>query len=147
MGTTKWEAPAGPTTYETTDLNSLADGGNVLCDIISNDQTGELYLYMDLELYLNTQGSARDADARVEVYLLPTVDGTNYAYGDASTDPSQALKVGDFYFDAATTARRTIVRGILLPPEDFRFLVMNETGQAFASSGNTLKYIKYNIQT
>lgn len=146
MGTTKWEAPSGPTTLETTDLNSLGDGSNVLCDVISNDQTGELYLYADIELYIATT-SSRSADARVELYLLPSVDGSNYAYGDGSIDPAPNMHIGDFQFDVATAARRAIIRNILLPPEDFRFLIINEIGVAFASSGNTLKYILYNIQT
>jgi len=147
MGTTKWEAPSGPTTYETTDLNSLADGGNVLGDVISNDAAGELYMFADVELYLATTTS-RGTDARVELYLLPTVDGSNYAYGGASLDPANNTHVGDFQLDAsATAARYVVLRNILLPPEDFRFLIINEIGVAFASSGNTLKYLLYNIQT
>jgi len=43
------------------------------------------------------------------------------------------------------TARYEVIRGVLLPPMDFHVLVMNETGQALAASGNTLTLRRYNM--
>lgn len=147
MGTTKWEAPSGPSTILTTELNTLTDGSLLLSGVVSNDQSGELYMFADFEFYIATQGSARDTDARMELYLLSTVDGSNYQFGDGSTYPPPASHVGDFQLDNVVTARYVIVRGVRLPPEDFKLLLINETGENLASSGNTLKMIKYNIQT
>lgn len=146
MATIKYEAPASTSTILTTELNSLGDGANKLSSAISNDAAGELYLYMDIEIYVATQASARAADARVDVYILEELDGSNYTYGGDSDDPPDNAWVGAFIFDAATTARYNHLRGIPLPPTDFKILIINETGQAFASSGNTLKIAKYNLQ-
>jgi len=147
MTTIKYEAPASTTTLLSTELNSLGDGANKLSAAISNDAAGELYLYMDLELYIATQGATRGADARVDIYILEELDGSNYTYGGDSQDPPENAWVASFLFDAATTARYNHVRGIPIPPTDFKVLVINETGQAFASSGNTLKYSRYNLQS
>lgn len=147
MGTTKWEVPASPETILTTELNALGIGANKISGVISNDQSGELYLYADIELYVNST-AARGDDARVELYLLGLVAGGSYAYGGDALDPAPNTHVGDFQLDAgATTARMAVLRNILLPPEDFKLLVTNELGVAMASVNNTLKIIRYNIQT
>ena len=64
-----WDAAiTSLTSYETTDLNSIADGGNVLCNEI--DFTAVLEPWLALSLYLAAPGSARDSGAYVAVYLL-----------------------------------------------------------------------------
>jgi hypothetical protein len=147
MATIKLEAPASQASILTTELNSLADGGNKTSSALSNDAAGELYLYADFELYIAAQGSNRADDARVDLYILVEQDASNYTYGGDSLDPPDNAYVGTFLFDVATAARYNHIRGIPLPPTDFKVLLINETGQAFASSGNTLKWIKYNLQS
>lgn len=137
-----WSDYPGATTYLTTELNALADGGNDLGAEIDNTGNGDMY--MDLELYLATQGSARDSGAYVAVYILPSVDGTNFCYGGDSLDPPSNTWRANFLFDAATTARYSTITHVLLPAGKLKLLVMNETGQAFAGTGNTLKYTLYN---
>jgi hypothetical protein len=101
-------------------------------------------MFLAAELYIAEQGSARSAGAYVTLYLVPSVDGTNYTYGgDALTPPATCL-VGDFVLDATVTARYVSLPCIAIPPTKFKLLVINETGQAFAASGNTLKYRTYN---
>lgn len=148
MATIKWNTPDSVETIMSTDLNSLADGGNnITTSAVSNDQSAELDMYGDFTLYLATQGSARDGGARVDMYILPQSDGTNYPYGGDSLDPAANLFVGSFLFDAATNARYAVIRGVLLPPMDFHVIVINETGQALAGSGNTLTLRRYNTQS
>jgi hypothetical protein len=76
----------------------------------------------------------------VEIYILYSVDDTNFDMGGDSTDPRPESLLTVFSLDAATTARYRTVTGLPIAPFDFKLLVMNETGQAFASSANTLKY-------
>ncbi len=136
----KWEAPAAIQTYLSTELNSLADGGNKLGAAIDNETDGTNEVFINLELSLAAQASARDSGATVDVYLLPSVDGSNYCFGDDSTDPPASAYAGSFVLDAATTARRVALVNLPLPPLKFKLLLINNTGQALAASGNTLKH-------
>lgn len=143
----KWGDVQTAESILTTELNSLADGGNkITTTAVSNDQTAELDVYADFILYLAAQGSARDSGAYVALYILPEVN-SQYPYGGDSLDPAGNLLVGAFQLDAATSARYAVVRNIVLPPDDFHVLVINETGQAFAASGNTLYMRRYNMES
>jgi len=136
-----WESSPSLTSYLTTELNSLADGANKIGAAIDN--SSGLDRWMDVELYINTQGSARDSGAYVAVYLIPAPDGTNYVYGGDSTDPPANTWVANLALDAATTARYIAAQMIPVPPGLFKLLFINETGQALASSGNTAGYRLY----
>ena len=147
MATVKWLAPESLTSALTTELNSLADstsdttGFSAVSAEIPNET--DLFQYISLELVVAAQGSARSAGAFVAVYINYSADGTTY--DDASNKAfSELLAV--FGLDAATTARRLTRVNIPIPPLDFKLLELNDTGQAFAASGNTLKYRRHNEQ-
>lgn len=124
----------------TTALNSLANGANKITGTaLSNNAAAERDLLAKFRLTLAAQGSARSTGAFVAMYILPEQDGI-YAYGGDSLDPAPEHKVWTFNFDATTTARENVSPLINLPTGDFHVLLINETGQAFAASGNTLKY-------
>jgi len=143
----KWEAPATIQTYLSTDLNSLADAGTFLGAKIDNVLDGENVMFMGLELYVAAQGVARDSGANVAVYLLPTIDDTNFSYGDSAAlvDGGNLLTV--FALDAATTARYVCRANLRVPPFDFKLQLANNTGQAFAATLNTLKYRLYSLES
>lgn len=126
----------------TTSLNSLANVTNSAASS-AIDNTTLLDLYMDLELVIATQGSARVTGGVVAVYLVMALDGTNY--GDVHETTAEL--VATFLLDSATTARRATVRDIPIPPGLFQLFVRNNTGQAFAASGNTLKRRTHSITT
>lgn len=137
-----WSDYPSAVTYLTTGLNALADGGNKLGAEIDNTGNGDMYA--DFEMYIATQGSARDSGAFVALYILPSVDGVNFCYGGDSLDPPANTHRANFLFDAAVTARYSTIIHVLLPAGKFKLLVINETGQAFAGTGNTLKTTVYN---
>ena len=147
MATTKWTALETAENILTTELNSLGSGSNkITTTAISNDAAGEKNLYGIFELYIAAQGSNRTG-TNVDVYLLPTMDGTNYSFGGDSLDPGNSNYKFSFELDTgALAARYAVVDGIQLPPCDFHVLVQNNTGQAFASSGNTLKFRRYGVE-
>lgn len=124
----------------TTELNSLADGANKITGTaLSNDASAERDLFATFRLALAAQGSARSSGAYVAMYFLPDENGT-FAFGGDSLDPAEEHLVWRFSYDAATTARSNVSAALLLPPTDFHVLLINETGQAFASSSNVLSY-------
>lgn len=143
----KYEAPAAIQTYFTTDLDTLANGGNKLGAKIDNVADGENEFFIALELSLATQGSARSAGAFVGAYILYSTDDTNFTYGGDATDPPASALADIFLFDAVVTARLVTLPKIPIRPFDFKILLMNETGEAFAGSGNTLKYRIYSHES
>lgn len=121
----------------TTELNSMANNALVLSSDVSLSETG--YLECDLELVV-TFGSSPTASTGFSVWFLRVIDGTNYEDGGTSVTPSRAPDLV-IPVRAVTTAQRIIVTGYL-PPNTFKVLIKNDgTGQAIASSGNTLKII------
>jgi hypothetical protein len=135
--------PGNGANIATTGLNSLASAaqyGSSSTTLIDNsggasgqvNASGDLYL--NLSLYLAAQGSARSSGAYVSVAICAMVDGSDYC------DPTSPCPtpLAQFNFDAATTARYVTLTNIPIPPGKFFLVVTNNTGQAFASSGNIL---------
>ena len=142
MATTKHSSYAGIQTILSTELNSLTNATNSAASS-AVDNTTNLNLFMDLELVLGSQGSARSAGATVAIYMVVAVDGSNYP--DVNETTAELIAV--LALDAATTARRAAVRDVPMPPALFKLFARNNTGQTLNASGNTLKYNAHSITT
>jgi hypothetical protein len=147
MSTQKWSALgtystviAGATTAPT--LKNLANNGQKLSNEIDN--TTNRYLYGDFDL-LCKFAVAPSAGGCVAMYIIPTVDGTNYSDGDDSVAPPATMWVGNFPVRAVTSAQRVALRGVLLPPGKFKVLAINKSGQAMTNvdNENILSYRPY----
>ena len=125
----------------TTELNSLANGSASSASA-AIDNTTNLDLFMDVELSVAAQGSARSAGAIVSVFMVASLDGGT-TYADVNTSVAELVAV--FPLDAATTARVAVRRGIPLSGGLFKLVALNGTGQAFAASGNTVRYRTYSL--
>ena len=152
MATTfKW-ASLGVTRTLIRNATSLSALGNAafagLSAAITNS-TG-LYQYIDLELFVKVQGSARTAGGYVSIYINQSLDA--FTTGEDSGNTAFTNQVlCTFQLDAATTARRLIISNIPIPPLDFKLDVYNNTGQVFATdtndaTGSTLYYALHNEQ-
>ena len=130
------------TTALTTELNSLAANNNTVASS-AIDNTTNLDLFMDVELVLAAQGSARSNGAYVALYMTQALDGSNY--GDSQE--LVAKLIATFTLDASTTARRATFNDIPIPPGLFKLFARNVTGQALAASGNTVSYRTHSVQT
>ena len=130
-------------TGATQKIDSLTD--NEWTDLSDEiDNSANKYAFADLDLVL---GSAvfSGSDAGIEVYIVPTVDGTNYPdwSGNATTDaPEQAHYFVAFLpIKASTSAKRVVSSSqghIELPQGKFKFGIRSRANVALASSGNTL---------
>lgn len=128
----------------TTELNSLADDtAAVISTALSNDASDERDLLADFLIVIAEQGSARAADATISLLMVPEV---NSVYGDTST-----LKTATNYIartadgtavtltlDAAVSGRSMTVAAVQLPNANYKVGLLNATGQALASSGNSI---------
>jgi hypothetical protein len=141
MATVNWSTLPASSNALTTEVNSLASGSNkIMTSSLDNTTTG--HLFAAVEMKLATQGSARSAGAYVALYIVKSVDGTNFEMGGDALTPAASALAGVFPYDAATTARQVAII-VQIPPTKFYFLVQNNTGQAFAASGNTLIYAMF----
>lgn len=141
----KYTARGTITTVLSTELNSLATA--TACSASSaqsNEGSGERDILAQFEIYIATQGTNRSAGASIALYIIPEVDGTNYA---ATTDEClNNYLAGSVSVDDGATAARYLVMDAKLPPSDWKAILVNSTGQAFASSGNTVKYRTYGYE-
>ncbi len=143
MATTKYEA-ASIASLATTELNSLATADAALG--VEYDNGVGLYFWGDFELLVDL-AVAPAADAPIELYLIPALDGTNYSDGDGTPIAPASSYVGTFFSQAVATVQRIPLMGIRLPPTKFKALVYNKTGQAFDATGNVLRMVPIRTQS
>lgn len=148
MASVKYEA-GSITTLLSTELNSLANGSSTALGT-EYDNSTNLYLWGMFECNV-TFGTNPTAGNLLNLYLVPAPDGTNYDDGSSSVTPPVTGYVGGFPVRAVTSAQK-IPLGVTnpptmipLPPTKFKILLINNSGQAFPSSGSTVKFIPYRL--
>jgi len=132
-------------TAVSTDLNGdLNDTWCALSSEYDNSTTG--YMFMDIEVYLAAPASAwSGADSAYEVYVVPSLDGTNYPdyveSGTAEEQENNQYFVGSVSTQGAgTVACRQVIRGVEVPNGKFKIGGRNRTNQTLAATGNTIKW-------
>ena|SRR5215210_555010 len=143
----KWKAgtnaAGSPLSVLSTELNTLGIATmSAASPAIDNDT--ELDLYADIELSLASLNPT--LVGRVDLYILCSIDGTNYPVATAAALRNQQTQLlCSISLDDASAAQRVVIRNILLPPCKFKICLDNQLDVAFASSGNTLKLIRSNL--
>lgn len=147
MAVLRYDDAASPVTLLSTELNALANGGRVLSD--AHDNTSDLDIYADFELLVTYAVAPTAGSKTCELYIVPTLDGSNYATASASVNPQRFLMVGVFETvnPSISTAERLILPQIVIPPRQFKILLRNLSGQAWAATGNTLRMRKYKLES
>lgn len=151
MATERWIAGSGQGltfgTLDTATFNALVNG-NALISATQIDNTTALDMFADVELVLASLAAV--APNYVGVYLYP-LNSDASTYGDgrfgttAAGPPPSSYWVGNIISDASTSAKQGTLRGIILPPAKFKFLLYNQMGVTFGTTNN-LKYRTYNRQ-
>ncbi|MBX9697865.1 MAG: hypothetical protein K2X74_00455 [Acetobacteraceae bacterium] len=146
MSIAKWAAPASAITLATTALNSLAAAA-WSDQLTEHDNTTDRYLYGDFDLLLGADLTAAAGSPFVGLYLIPTLDGTNYPNPPSGTGAAPgSYFAGSFMANASAVFRRGVLRGVVLPPLKWRAKLFHSLhgSTAFASSGNVLTFRPYN---
>jgi hypothetical protein len=143
MATAKWLTAESAVSALTTGLNSLADGSfSAASSNITN--SSDLYELMALEVNLAALSPA--TGAYIDIWIQYAIDNTNYATSGKPLITSALLTT--FNLDTtASTAQRLYRGGLPIWPHNFNLVLRNKAGVALASSGNTLKYSRYNEQS
>lgn len=131
-----WTALAGVQTAIDTGLNSLANNASVASSAIDNSSARHRFALCELVV---TYGTNPTAGSSCGLYVLPSVDGTNYPDFTSGSEPDNAL-VALFPLLVNTSAQRIVIPRIVVPPGLFKLGLKNGAGQTMAASGNTLKY-------
>jgi len=127
---------AGLTDGETTDLS----------DAIDNSTT--LYMFCDVEIALAS--ASFTGSAAIEVYLVPSVDGTNYMDFDGNTttpgDVNNGYRVGIIPLRGTVGAARGSLARVPFYNGLQKFAFRSQANVTLAGSGNTAKYRPHQTQ-
>lgn len=131
-----------------TEVNSLANGNAVIAANQIDNSTA-LDIFADVSVSLGSVTTSSGAPF-IGLYLYPlNEDGSTYGDGGfnsaAAGPPPASYRVGAIVVPASTMGVLVgMVRGIILPPGKFKFLIYNQAGVTLAASSNTLDFRTYN---
>ncbi len=139
-------------TGATQKIDSLTD--NEWTDLSDEiDNSSNLYAYADLELVLSS-AAFTGADSGIEIYIVPTIDGTNYPswLGNSTSEAqqNQLHQVAFLFTTGGTAAQRMVtpeIAPVRLPNGKFKFGIRNRGNVSLASSGNTLSWRPHSFQS
>lgn len=133
-----------------TEINSVVSGNAVLSSVaVANGTPLDIFADVSCSLGSVTPGSGAPY---IGIYLVPlNEDGTSYGDGrfgtSAAGPPASQYFVGSIPCIPSTAGVITgMVRGIILPPGSFKFIMYNLAGVTLAASANVIDYRTYNRQ-
>jgi hypothetical protein len=153
MATEKWVAGSGvgltwTAAYSAAStFNSIVNGNAIISDLQIDNSTA-LDIFADFAFVGGSVTTV--APNYIGVYLYPlNSDGSTYGdsrFGTSAAGPPPSVYyVGSIGLPVGTQALTGMVRGIILPPAKFKFLIYNQAGVTLAGSGaNTILYRTYN---
>lgn len=133
----------------TQQLNSLVD--NEFSDLSDElDNSTSLYEAVDLRVVFASAAFSVPADCGIEIYLIPSVNGTNYPTwtGNSGSDQAHnnAFYVGFVPFTGATEAQAGVLSEVYLPNGKYKWAVRNRGNVTTAGSGNTIYWRPHSHQ-
>ena len=128
-------------------LNSLTD--NEFTDLSDEvDNSTNKYMYADVEIVL-ASAAFTGTDSGIEVYLIPSQDGTNYPTwtGNGTTDEQENVGffVGFVPTTGTTAAQRMVLRDVALPNGKYKWGFRNRGNVSTAASGNSATWRPHSV--
>ncbi len=123
------------TQVQATGSSALSSGATVACATanIANGSNDD----RRVSFVLNTGfGSTPTENTEMQLYLVPELDGSNFASVDTSTpNLPQNCYVGSFWVALAqTTAQIMTLEGVFIGPYTYKAYVLNLTGQQMSAN-------------
>lgn len=126
-----------------TELNSLANGAfSAVSGIYDNTTNLDEWAAFVIDLASLTPTTG----AYLQIFLIDSLDGTNYEDAASSTNPGAHQLVATVSLTAAVGTRRAVTAAFRLPPGKMKWVLKNSSGVAFAASANTAKLFTCNEQ-
>lgn len=137
MSTTfNWAGLTSRGTVLTTELNSVGNGAfSAVGTAIDNTSNLDQWAVAEIVLASLTPTTG----AWLQLFLVASSDGTNYSDAPSSTNPGGHQFVGTFFVTTGAGAKRFGNEVMFrVPPGKWKFVALNQSGVALASSGNTV---------
>ena len=122
-------------------LNSLANGSSVLSSgVIDNSDAAARFDWIVAEISLTSINTT--ANGQVQGFLVPSIDGTYLTAAGGSNIPlaSNIYPYDACSLDPGASAKQAGLLFLNCLPVPYKLLIVNATGVAFASTGNTVKW-------
>jgi hypothetical protein len=130
------------TATQGTTLNALGTGAYATSNSTGDLDNGtDLDLFGDFELDVTITAPA-DGDLIANLWMLPSVDDTNFPTAAASVDPPSIYHVGSFIASGTGTDQRMVIAGVPIFPRKMRFVLKNEDATSFSSDDNNKLNLK-----
>lgn len=144
MATTfKWVAGTSRGNQLTTELNSLGNGAFSAVGP-AYDNTANLDQWGACDIVLASLAAA--TGAYLQLFLVVSLDGTNYEDAAAATQPGSHQVVATVSLLVSTSVKRSMTAWFRLPPNKFKFVLKNSAGVALGATGNTVALYTTNEQ-
>ena len=128
-------------------LDSLTD--NEYTDASDEvDNSTNKYMFADVEIVLGS-AAFTGTDSGIEVYLIPSVDGTNYptwtGNGTSDEQENNGFFVGSVSTTGTTAAQRAVLRDVELPNGKYKWAFRNRGNVTLAGSGNSASWRPHSV--
>jgi len=138
----RWSTPSSPHRVATLNYNLASNGRMIAQPLIPS---GNMYSAWALNLPSGQQ-SAPSNPAYVDLYAVPTLNGSTYGPGDSGVfPPAQSYLCSFNLYPIINSGQYITVTNIIAGPFTFRPILTNRTG-AIIGSGMTLDVSFYNEQ-
>jgi len=117
-----------------TDLKNKLNDDAALSAAVENTE-GEQYVLFELRCRLQ----AGATNGYWNLWMIRSLDGTNFEDGAGGTSPTIPARPPDLVIPVAntiTTQQVVVMPPICAPPEDFKILLENKTGQSCTNTDN-----------
>lgn len=119
--------------------DSLVNGSELLAETTFDNRSGgngAQSLWANFELNGGLGTGVAEGTIYAELYLVPALDGTNYAEMDATNHKFQSnCFVGSFVVNKNQTgAQRMVILGVPLQPLLYKVYILNKSGQTISST-------------
>ena len=141
MATVNWGTPAAP--HQALSVTSaLANTGNQVGAALN--PSGYIYSAWEFNTSFHVSPTTNGS---VDLYLIPAVDGTNYANGAEAVTPPATAFVGSFpLYPNANSGMRIPIINVPISPLLIKPAIKNSSGQTIPANSGILTVRLYNEQ-